>query len=323
MEKSATNAVDAEEEEYPKPIIGIGLKIGSIVAFLGMATCIKEVGDAVPAGEIVFFRASLAMVPILIYLGMRRQLHTAFRTSNLMSHVWRGLVGVSAMSCGFYGLTRLPLPDATALGYAKPLIMVLLAAWLLGETVRIYRLSAVAIGFVGVVIISWSRLTIVNSDNWQDGQALGVLATLSSAVLASFAVVLTRRLVQTEKTPTIVLYFSLSASLLALGTIPFGWVALDRVQLALLIGAGFCGGLGQILLTQSYRFAEVSTIAPFEYTSIIGAIVVGYFLFGDIPEISMLTGTVIVVAAGLFIIMREHRLGLERKSMRRFSTPNS
>jgi drug/metabolite transporter (DMT)-like permease len=312
-----------EEDEYPRPLVGIALKLGSILAFLGMATCIKEVGDIVPAGEIVFFRASMAMVPILVYLGIRGQLHTAFRTKHLVSHVWRGLVGVAAMSSGFYGLTRLPLPDATALGYAKPLIMVLLAAWLLGETVRVYRMSAVVVGLVGVVIISWPKLTIVNSDNWQDGQALGVLATLASAVIASFAMVLVRRLVQTEKTPTIVLYFSLSASLLALATAPFGWISLDGFHLVLLITAGFFGGIGQILLTQSYRFAEVSTIAPFEYTSIIGAIIVGFLLFGDIPQLSMLVGTAIVIVAGLFIIMREHRLGLERKNIRRFSTPNS
>lgn len=311
------------DEEYPNPLVGIALKVASIVAFLGMATCIKEVGDVVPAGEIVFFRASMAIVPILIYLGMRGQLDTAFRTNHLMSHIWRGLVGVTAMSLGFYGLTRLPLPDATALGYAKPLIMVVLAAWLLGETVRIYRATAVIVGFVGVVIISWPKLTLVNGDNWQDGQALGVLATLASAVVASFAMVLVRRLVQTEKTPTIVLYFSLSASLLALGTAPFGWIAPDAFQLTLLVASGLFGGIGQILLTQSYRFAEVSTIAPFEYTSIIGAIIVGFFLFGDIPEMSMLVGTTIVIAAGLFIIMREHRLGLERKNIRRFSTPNS
>jgi len=305
----------------PRELTGIALKVASVVVFVAMASCIKAAGEGVPAGQIVFFRSSLAMVPVLVYLASRRQLHTALRTNHLMSHFWRGLVGVSAMACGFYGLTHLPLPDAIALGYTKPLVMVVLAALLLGETIRIYRWSAVLVGFVGVLIISWPLLTIFDGDFWQNSQTMGVLAALTSAILAALAMVLVRRLVVTEKTPTIVLYFSLSATLLSLATIPFGWVPLDQGSLLLLCSAGVLGGVAQILLTQSYRYAEVSTIAPFEYTSIILAIVIGYFIFGDVPQWSMLIGTVIVVAAGIFIILREHRLGLERKGARRFTTP--
>ena len=310
-----------DDTTHTNPLLGIMLKMASILAFLGMVTCIKGVGERVPAGQIVFFRSSVAMAPILLYLAFRGQLHTAFYTRHLFSHFWRGLVGVTAMSLSFIGLVLLPLPDAVALGYAKPLIMVVLAAIILGETIRVYRWSAVAVGFVGVLVISWPKLTLFDG-NWEDGQALGVLVTLASAVVASFAMVLVRRLIQTERTPTIVLYFSLSASLLSLATIPFGWVALDMSTLPLLLASGVFGGIGQILLTQSYRFAEVSTIAPFEYTSIIGAIILGYVLFGDIPEISMLVGTSIVIAAGIFIILREHRLGLERRNERKFNTPN-
>ena len=305
----------------PRELTGIALKVASVVVFVAMASCIKAAGEGVPAGQIVFFRSSLAMVPVLVYLASRRQLHTAFRTKHLVSHFWRGLVGVSAMACGFYGLTRLPLPDAIALGYTKPLVMVVLAALLLGETIRIYRWSAVLVGFVGVLIISWPLLTIFDGDFWQNSRAMGALAALTSAILAALAMVLVRRLVVTEKTPTIVLYFSLSATLLSLATIPFGWVPLDQASLLLLCSAGVLGGVAQILLTQSYRYAEVSTIAPFEYTSIILAIVIGYFIFGDVPQWSMLIGTAIVVAAGIFIILREHRLGLERKSARQFTTP--
>ncbi|WP_258571230.1 DMT family transporter [Flavimaribacter sediminis] len=310
-----------DDATHTNPLLGIALKIASILVFLGMVTCIKEVGDRAPAGQVVFFRSSVAMIPILVYLALRGQLHTAFYTKHLFSHFWRGLIGVSAMALSFIGIVLLPLPDAVALGYARPLIMVVLAAIFLGETIRVYRWSAVAVGLVGVVVISWSKLTLFDGD-WEDGQALGVIVTLVSAVLAGFVSILVRRLIQTERTPTIVLYFSLSASLLSLATLPFGWVALDMTTLWLLIASGVFGGIGQILLTQSYRFAEVSTIAPFEYTSIIGAIIVGYFLFGDIPEISMLVGTSIVVAAGIFIILREHRLGIERRNERKFHTPN-
>lgn len=85
--------------------------------------------------------------------------------------------------------------------------------------------------------------------------------------------------------------------------------------------AGFCGGVAQLLLTASYRYADVSTIAPFEYTSIVLGLAVGYFLFGDIPTSAMLIGTAIVVSAGIFIILREHRLGLQRRAARKHVTP--
>ena len=119
------------------------------------------------------------------------------------------------------------------------------------------------------------------------------------------------------------LYFSLSSTVLSLLTFPFGWVMPDPLTLALLIVAGICGGGAQILLTQSYRYADVSTIAPFEYGSIIFGLAIGYFLFDETPTLSMLIGTAIVVSAGIAIIFREHRLGLERKSQRRIVTSQS
>lgn len=305
----------------PEVLRGILLKVASVAVFVSMSTCIKAAGEGIPAGQIVFFRSLFAMVPILAYLALRGQLRTAFATANPLSHFMRGLVGVMAMAAGFYGLTQLPLPDVIAIGYAMPLIAVVFAALFLGETVRIYRWSAVVVGLVGVMIISWPRLTLFENGLTGSGQALGAAAVLFSAALGAIAMILVRRLITTEKTPTIVLYFSLSASLLALLSLPFGWVALDAERAALLIAAGFFGGLGQILLTQSYRFADVSTIAPFEYTSIILGIAIGYFLFGDLPSTSMLVGTAIVVAAGIYIIWREHRLGLERRGARKLVTP--
>jgi drug/metabolite transporter (DMT)-like permease len=130
------------------------------------------------------------------------------------------------------------------------------------------------------------------------------------------AMIQVRRLVEDEKTSTIVLYFSITASAISLVTLPFGWDFLDLAPQIFLIAAGFCGGVAQILLTESYRHADVSTIAPFEYTSIVLGGVLAYFVFGDIPTLSMLFGTAIIVAAGIFIIYREHRLELERRASR-------
>lgn len=314
-EPFATLAVIAPD---PETLKGILLKVASVTVFVAMSTCIKAAGEGIPAGQIVFYRSLFAMVPILAYLGMRGQLRSAFATSAPVSHILRGLVGVSAMACGFYGLTQLPLPDVIALGYAMPLIAVVLAALFLKETVRVYRWSAVMVGLVGVLIISWPRLTLFGGDI---GQAIGVVAILASAAMGAMAMILVRKLVRTERTPTIVLYFSLSATVLSLVSLPFGWSMLDAERALLLIAAGFFGGVGQILLTQCYRYAEVSVIAPFEYTSILLGIAIGYLLFDDVPTVWMLTGTAIVVGAGVYIIWREHRLGLERRGARKLVTP--
>ncbi len=318
--RSAPQDNKASASGSGSPLTGILLKVASVSVFVTMSTLIKAGADGMPAGQIVFFRSAFAMVPILVFLAVRGQLEGAWRTSSPLSHVRRGLVGVIAMACGFYGILHLPLPDAIAIGYAMPLLTVVFAALFLGETVRIFRWSAVAVGLGGVLIITWPRLSLF-SEGFGSGEALGAIAVLASAALGATAMILVRKLVLTEKTPTIVLYFSLTATVLSFVSLPFGWVVPDWQTLLMMALAGFCGGLGQILLTQSYRHAEVSTIAPFEYTSIVLGILIGYFIFGDVPTWTMLTGTAIVVGAGLFVILREHRLGLERKAQRKLVTP--
>jgi drug/metabolite transporter (DMT)-like permease len=304
------------------PIRGIVLKILSVIVFLVMSTCIKLAGDGMATGEITFYRSFFAIFPILAYLGWRGELRTAFKTSSIAGQITRGFVGVVSMTFSFYGLVRLPLPDAIAIGYAMPLFSVIFAAIFLKEVLRVYRLAAVAIGLTGVLIISWPKLTLMQHADENTAQiALGAMALIGSAILGAVAMLLVRRLVQTEKSSTIVLYFSLTASVFSLFSIPLGWPPMTIEQKLLLIVAGFCGGLAQILMTESYRYAEVSTIAPFEYTSIVFGLIVSYFLFGNVPEPLMLIGTAIVISAGVFIIYRESRLGLERKAMRKLVTP--
>lgn len=309
------------DDDIHNPMKGILLKVLSVVVFVCMSTCIKAAGSGIATGQITFYRSAFAMVPILGFLACRGQLRDAFKTTNIRGHLARGFVGILSMSFGFYGLVHLPLPEAISIGYAMPLLAVVFAAFFLGEVVRLYRWSAVVIGLIGVLIITWPRLTLFEEGGFGSTEALGAAAVLLSATLGAVAMVLVRKLVQRERTHTIVLYFSLSASLFSLATLPFGWSAMSWTSFLLLMVAGFCGGIAQILLTESYRYADMSTIAPFEYTSILLGIVIGYFLFGDVPTATMLAGTAIVVGAGIFIILREHRLGLERKGARKHVTP--
>ncbi len=272
-----------EDLDAASPLTGIALKIASVTVFVAMITCIKLAGP-LPPGEIVFFRSAFAMVPVFLFLAWQRQLHHAFKTARPGRHIMRGLVGVMAMALGFYGLTLLPLPDAIAINYAQPLILTVLSAIVLGETIRIFRWSAVVVGMAGVLIISWPKLALLNGHNGLgETEAIGVLATLGSATLAAIAMILVRRLIATETTSSIVVWFSLTATIVSLFTIPFGWAALDTKQILLLIGAGLCGGIAQLLMTQAYRHAPLSTVAPFEYTSMLLGIVSAYLFLSETP----------------------------------------
>ena len=176
-------------------------------------------------------------------------------------------------------------------------------------------------GLVGVLVVLWPNLSVRGADAANPALAVGAMAALLGAVFAALAQVFVRKLIHTEKTATIVFYFSLTATLLSLLTIPFGWVAPAPREAVLLVSAGLLGGLGQILLTESYRHAETAVIAPFEYVSMLLALVLGYTVFAEVPTRSMLIGAALIVAAGLFIIWRERRLGIERTGSRKVMTP--
>lgn len=300
---------------------GIGLKVLSVCVFLVMAALLKA-SQGVPAGELVFFRSFFAILPVVIYLAMRRELVVGFQTKHPLSHLGRGLVGTGGMAFGFFALTKLPFPEAVALNYATPLLIVVFSAIFLQERVRLYRWSAVLVGLGGVIIMIWPRLTIFSGGvSDMSDASLGVISALVACCFAATAMLLVRRLVATERSATIVLYFSISSTLIGLCSLPLGWVMPDPGQFAMLVGAGITGGIAQILLTESYRHADMSVVAPFEYTSLVLSIVVGYFFFQDVPTVEMLIGGLIVVGAGIFIIYREHRLGLDNSKAREVSTP--
>jgi drug/metabolite transporter (DMT)-like permease len=217
------------------------------------------------------------------------------------------------MFSGFAALAYLPLQDTIAIGYASPLIVVVLAALVLKETVRLYRWSAVAVGFVGVLIMLSPHLSGGSLARGLDaGPAIGAMFCLLGACCSAGATIQIRRLTASEKTGAIVLYFSILTTLLGLSTIVLGWRLPDAEDFLLLVVIGILGGIGQILITQSYRYADTSILAPFDYTTMIWGLLLGWFVFGDLPSLTVSIGGIIVAAAGLFVIWRERQLGLER-----------
>ena len=306
--------------DQERPLLGILLKVASVLAFVVMSALLKA-AEGVPAGELVFFRSAFAIFPVIIFLAWRRQLSAGVRTSNLPGHFLRGLVGVISMGLGFYALTKLPLPESVSLGYAMPLFVVMFSALFLKERVHLFRWTAVLVGLAGVGIMVWPRLTVFSGQQAMGtDEAYGVIAAMIAAAFAAWAMLQVRRLTRTERTETIVFYFSISAAVLALFTVPFGWVWPTPQQAVLLVLSGFVGGVAQILLTSSYRYAAPSLVAPFEYSSLLLSLVIGYFAFGDVPTVMMLVGATIVMTSGIAVILREHRLGLDRAKSRAANT---
>lgn len=298
-----------------QPLRGITFKIMSVCMFMGMASLIKAASADVPPGQAVFFRSFFALPIILGWLAIRHELRNGWKTKNPLGHFWRGLVGTSAMGLGFTGLGLLPLPEVTAIGYAAPLLVVVFAAMFLNEDVRAFRLSAVALGMVGVLVVLSPRISVGAS--LDASETLGAVVVLMGAVLAALAQVFVRKLVATETTAAIVFWFTVTSSVMALFTLPWGWVVPSAAVAVMLIMAGLLGGIGQILLTSSYRHADASLVAPFDYTSMILALLIGYFIFDEVPTGTMLIGAGIVILAGVLIIWRERKLGLQRAQQRK------
>jgi drug/metabolite transporter (DMT)-like permease len=296
-----------------QPLLGIALKIASALAFTLMSAGVKLVTERYPIGEVVFFRSAFALVPLLVWLSWRGDLINAVRTDDLKGHLLRGIISTSGMFAGFVALSYLPLSDAVAIGYASPLITVVLAALVLKETVRAYRWSAVVIGFVGVIIMLLPHLEgSVTAGGLAGGAGIGALFALFGACCSAGATIQIRRLMARERTGAIVFYFSLLTTFMGLMTIVLGWRMPDLPDAGLLVVIGILGGIGQILLTLSYRHADTSLIAPFEYTTMLWAVLIGWFAFSQLPQPAIATGGVIVAAAGCFVVWRERQLGLRR-----------
>ena len=300
---------------------GILYKLISVAMFIIMSALIKATSADIPPGEAVFFRSFFALPVIFIWLLMRGNLRTGLRVISPIGHFWRGFAGTAAMGLFFTGLGLLPLPEVTAISYAAPLLTVVFAAMFLGETVRVFRLTAVALGLAGVMVILSPRLTVLSGPEAEIATALGAVLVFTSAVFSALAQVYLRKLAPVEEISAIVFYFTITSTSLSLLTIPFGWVLPSLQQSALLITAGLLGGLGQIFLTSSYRFAEASVVAPFDYASMLGALIIGYFIFDETPGATMMFGVVLVICAGILIIWRERQLGLQRGSARCGMTP--
>lgn len=289
------------------------IKLLSVFLFAMMSVLVRFIGDTVPLGQVVFFRSAGAFIPLIAVYAFRGELFAATHTHRPFAHMTRGLISIAGMFLNFAALARLPLVDATVISFAAPLITVAFAALMLNERVRIYRWTAVGIGFIGVVVMLWPYLNLTHLiAAGSTTSTVGAICALSSAFTNAGSVIQTRRLTDSETTASIVFYFSLSCMLAGLCTLPFVWHTPTLVEFAALVSLGILGGVSHILLTESYRYAPASVVAPFDYVALFWAFLFGYLLFGEVPTIHVYIGAGIIAASGLFVIWRERRRRIER-----------
>ena len=292
----------------------VGLKLLSALLFALMSALVRQLGDVAPVGQMVFFRSACAIPPVLLIYALRGELMSTLYTGRPFGHLGRGMLSVGGMFSNFASLTRLPLADATAITFASPLITVALAAVILKEKVRVFRWTAVAIGLVGVVVMLIPHLDVGHY------AAIGTATATAGAAFALFSafcnagtVIQTRRLTQSETTSSIVFYFSLVTALAGALTLPFAWHTPTLSELLKLMSLGLLGGVAHIFLTESYRHAPASVIAPLDYSALLWALLLGYWFFGELPSALVYLGAAIVAGAGLLVIFRERRLELQRR----------
>ena len=294
---------------------GIALKLGATLAFTLMYAVIKLAGRA-PVGEVIFFRAFFALVPLFALSWFTSSPWQVVHTSRPLFHLLRSTVGVASMFLNFAALARLPLADITAFSFVAPIFAVILAALFLHEQVGAYRWAAVVAGFAGVLLMiePHGGLLHLAAAGFSSGASLALLGALCSAQVVIFI----RRMSATERSETIVFYFMLTCAVTGALTMLWDYASLSWGAVAWLVLCGILGGIGQICMTYSYRFAEPSLLAPFDYAAMVWAVTLGYFVLGEVPKPLVLVGAGVVIAAGIFIVWRErslHRASIEDSAM--------
>jgi drug/metabolite transporter (DMT)-like permease len=283
---------------------GIALRVAAASCFALMAAAIKLAeDDGVSTLELVFYRFAFGLIPLLGWIGLRRDFG-AWRTSRPMAHLGRACLGLVTMGLSFSALAYLPLAEATVMAFVAPLFAVMLSAIVLREPVGRHRWSAVAVGLAGVLLVM------------QPGGAALSHAGLTMSLVAALGVasvtITLRQIGRTERPNTVVLWFTLFSLAATGAAMPFFGHAHGTGQWLLLAAIGIFGGAGQLFMTASLKLAPVPVVVPFDYTQLIWAVTLGWLIWGTHPLPSTWIGAAVIVASGLYTVYREHKLGRDR-----------
>ena len=288
------------------------LKLISALLFAVMSALVRFLGEKYPVGQIVFFRSAFAIIPVVLIYAWRNELAAAVRTNRPLGHAGRGVISIGGMFCNFAALARLPIVDATAISFAAPLITVALAAIFLKERVRIFRWSAVIVGFRRHCGDACAVFRLFRAASARPSTVLGFVFAITGAFCNAGSVIQTRRLTQTETTSSIVFYFSLICALAGLATWPFGWLT-PTTPNSPRCSRSDCAAGSPIFFSpratarRRPRWLRRSTIPR-----CCGPSCSATSSSTRCRPCTSIIGAAIIAAAGLFVIWRERQLGLQR-----------
>lgn len=258
--------------------------------FIRMAT------ESIHAAQLVFLRNVFSLCLIVPWMILRKPGLELILTSRPTSHMWRAGIGFCAMELWFLSHHLMPLNTATALSFTTPVIGTLFAAWILKETIGIRRGLAVAVGFIGAMVIIRPDSGTIET---------GALVVLASSALMALAGVLVKNLTKTEAPETIVFYMSLFMTPLSLIPALLVWkpIAVDAIGLAVLVA--LFSTFGHLLMANAYRHAEMVVLLPFDFTRLIFTAILAYFFLGETLDAHTVFGTLIIMASAVYIVHRE------------------
>jgi drug/metabolite transporter (DMT)-like permease len=280
---------------------GILLRALSALSFSLMTASMKWAStlEPVSAGEMVFFRSLFGLPVVLLWIMSRREgLLRAISTKRPMVHLFRCALGCTGILLIFEGLRHLSLADATTIGFTAPIFATLLSIAFLGEQVGKHRWIAIALGFIGVVIV-------LRPGTEGAPPLLGLLFALAGAFFTASVTVTLRKLGKTESATSIVFWFFVACCVVGGSFSLFNGHLHSWPVYAILAAGGVAGGVAQMLMTSSLRHASVSTLAPLDYLQLVGAIILGWSLFSDAPTAGTLMGGALIAFSGLYTAWRE------------------
>jgi drug/metabolite transporter (DMT)-like permease len=290
-----------EPQSAPKPrnvARAAALVSAGSLTLVVMATVVKYLGNELPAMEILFFRSAIGLLFVLP-LFARNPLEP-FRTKRPGMHLLRGAIGAVGNACFFWTITHMLLADAMALQFSRPLFMIPLAVFLLGETVGARRTAVAAVGFVGIVLYARPF-----TGGFEPDALVGALGALAGGLV----VICIKRLATTEPTRVIMFYYAFWNALFALIPAALFWVTPTLPQLALLTVVGILGIGGQSLITHGLTMGEATVLVPLDYSRIIYSAALGYLLFNEIPGPWSFAGMALIVGCSLYLVLTEKRRG--------------
>ena len=281
----------------PPQLIGILTMSAAAAVFVGHDAVTKYLAERYPLGEIIFWRQLASAVLLTIYIWFAHGLKTV-RPVNIGGQSLRAFAFVASTVLIAVSVAVLPLPLAVAIVFSSPLVVALLSATALGEPVGPRRWAAIIAGFIGVLVIvrpggaSFTWLLLIP-----------VLAATASAVRD----ITTRRLHRTDSTYAILFWSNLAVLVCSVGTVYWGWLPVTGFDAALIVLGGVLNTLAHFLTITALRYGEAAVVTPYRYTALVWAAIVGYLVWGDLPDEWTVAGAGIIVAAGVYLAMREGR----------------